>query len=342
MKIRYSILGILALATALAGCTEQRDLDVISRPLVKIKCDWSRARIDPDQWTIMFYGNNSATPREFVTDRPIDTLQLAPGNYKTLIVNGTLGSGIDYVSFRGTKNYDTFEAYATIARIRPNGDIVVNEPDTLASTALLKTIKSKNTFTVKYIDGQLQRGDLRYYVSDSIEYVPCRLVYRIKVIVEIENINYLLASRRVTGELHGLSGGVIVSTRMPTHTPVVNTLTFTNNNPPSATVGNVETALATFGPPLDLSGGRVYTADLAFVLTNERIHRVSEDISAQVEAIAAKIKDRIDRGVCDAGLNLEIRIAVTLPKPSPGPSPDDNGDVDVDPWGNEETQDVLL
>ncbi len=337
MKSLRRIAGALLLTAVLAGCTEQRDLYVMSSPLVKVECDWSRARISPDLWTIMFYGESASASKEFVTGRLVDTLQLSPGNYKTLIVNGTLGSGIDYVRFRGTDSYDTFEAYATTARIKTNGDVVVNPPDTLAATALLKTIGGENGFTVKYIDGHLQPGDHRHYIQDSIEYVPCRLVYRVNVNVHIENLDYLLASRRITGEVNGLSGGVLVAARMPTHAPVVYALTFTNNNPPAATVGSVETAFSTFGPPLDLASPRTYTVNLAFVLNNNRVYTVSEDVSAQVAAIAAQIKDRIDRGVCDAGLNLEINLSVTLPEPSP-----DTGDIDVGPWDNEENQDVPL
>ncbi len=337
MKVRSSILGIVIFAAALWGCTEQRDLYVISSPQVKIKCDWSRARLNPDIWTVMFYGDNASQPRQFVTDRPVDTTQLPPDRYKTLVVNGTLGSGIDYVGFRGTNNYNTFEAYATTARIKNNGDIVVNEPDTLAGTALMKTIGGENRFTVKYDNGHLQPGDVLHYVQDSIEYVPCRLVYLIHVTVTIENIDYLLASRNVTGEIHGLAGGVLVASRMPTHTPVVYSLTFKNNNLPPATVGNVETSFSTFGPALDLTQEREYTMNLAFVLVNNQVYREAFDVSDQVATIAAQIKDRIDRGVCDAGLNLEISVSVTLPDPSP-----DTGDVDVDPWGDEEHQDIFL
>lgn len=337
MKIRNAIYIGIALLGALGGCTEQRDLDVISSPLVKIKCDWSRARIDPDIWTVMFYGEKAANPRQFVMERPVDTLQLSPDSYRTLIVNGTLGSGIDYVRFRGTGSYNTFEAFATTAQVRSNGDVVVNEPDTLASTAVPKVIGGEDRFTVKYADGRLRPGDTRHYVSDSIEYIPCRLVYRIKVIVTVNNIDYLLPSRQITGEVQGLSGGVLVASRMPTHAPVIYSLAFTNNNPSSATVGNIETALATFGPPLDLADPRTYTANLAFVLQNNRTYRMSADVSDQVAAIAAKIKDRIDRGVCDAGLDLELRIEVTLPKPDPN-----TGDIEVDPWEDDENQDIFL
>ncbi len=325
------------LVAAYCGCVEQRDLDVMSRPLVKIKCDWEKARIDPVIWTVMFYGDNAPRPRQFVMERPVDTLQLSPDRYRSLIVNGTLGSGIDYVRFREADNYDTFEAYATTTRVRPNGDVLVNEPDTLAATAVLKTINGEDRFTVKYDDGRLQPGDLRRYVQDSIEYVPCRLVYRIKVILTIEHIDFLLASRKIAGEVNGLSGGVLVASRMPTHSPVVYSISFSNNNPSSATVGNVETALATFGPPLDLTEQRNYTMALACVLKNNRTYRISVDISDQVEAIAAKIKDRIDRGVCDAGLDLEIKATITLPDPTP-----DTGDVTVDPWGDDEFADTYL
>ncbi len=337
MNIRKGILGSLLLLAAIAGCTKQRDLDVISSPLVELRFDWSRARITPDIWTVMFYGDNAAAPRSFVTDRIVDTLQLSPDSYKTLVINGMLSNGIDYVRFRGTNSYDTFEAYATTNLVKPNGDIVVNEPDTLAGTALLKTVYGENKFTVKYVDGKPQPGDTGRYVSDVIEYAPCRLVYRIKVTVTIENIDRMLASRKITGEIRGLSGGVLVASRMPTHNPVVYSLAFENNNPPSATVGTVETAFATFGPPLDLTEQRAYDLVLAFVLTNNRIYKISTDVSDQVDAIAAQIKDRIDRGVCDAGLDLEIKINVALPTPS-----NDNTEVDLNPWGDDENQDIFL
>ncbi len=337
MKIHNSLWGVIILIAALSGCTGQRDLDVVSSPLVKIKCDWSRARLAPDQWTVMFYGDHAARPRQFVTARPVDTLQLSPDNYRTLVVNGTLNSGIDYVRYRGTEHYDTFEAYATVAIRRNNGDIVVNEPDTLASVGLMKSIGGEDAFTTKYIDGRLRPGDVGHYVQDSIEYIPCRLVYRIKVIVTVSNLNYLLASRDVAGEVSGLSGGVLVASRMPTHGPVIYSLAFTNNNPPSETVGNIEAAFATFGPPLDLAEQRTYGVNLAFVLANNRTYRVFADVSAQVEAIAALIRDRIDRRVCDAGLDLELRIAVTLPDPD-----SHSGDIEVDPWENDDNQDVFL
>ncbi len=338
MRIRNGIFAVIVLiTTALCGCTEQRDLDVMLSPQIKIKCDWSRARLNPDIWTVMFYGDNAAHPRQFVMERPVDTLQLSPDSYKTLIVNGTLGSGIDYIRFRGVDSYDTFEAYATVSQIRDDGAIVVNEPDTLAGTAVPKIIGGENKFTTKYDNGHLQPGESRFYVSDSIEYVPCRLVYRIKVTVTVNNINYLLASRKVTGEVQGLSGGVFVASRMPTHEPVIYSLIFTNNNPPSATVGNVETAFASFGPPLDLTEQRNYKLDLLFVLVNNRGYRITADVSNQVAGIAAKIKDRIDRGVCDAGLDLELKVTVTLPNPTP-----DTGEVEVDPWGDDEYEDIPL
>ncbi len=337
MRTRNGIFLVISLVAALWGCTKQRDLYVISSPLVEVRCDWSRARLEPDIWTIIFYGDNAAASKSFVTDRTVDTLQLSPDSYKTLLVNGVLSNGIDYVRFRGTNSYDTFEAYATTARIKPNGDIVVNEPDTLAGTALMKTITGENKFTVKYVDGELQPGDHRSYVENTIEYIPCRLVYRLKVIVTVNNINYLMPSRTVTGEAQGLSGGVFVASRMPTHAPVIYSLSFTNENPPDETVADVETVLATFGPPLDLAEPRTYNVRLSFPLTNGRVYSVSTDVSDQVGDIAALIKERIDLGVCDAGLDLVIRIEVTLPEPLP-----DTGDIELDPWTDDEEQDIYL
>ncbi len=353
MTFRSCLPVLVALFAMLGGCTEQRDLDVVSNPLVKLTCDWSRARLNPDIWTVMFYPDNSASARQFVMDRPVDTLQLAAGSYRTLIINGTLGSGIDYVRFRGTDNYDTFEALASTAEVKANGEIVVNEPDTLAGTAFPRSITGERAFVTKYINGRLQPGDTRHYVSDSIEYVPCRLVYRIRVIVDITNMNYLKPARAVTGDVHGLAGGVMVASRMPTHAPVVYLLSFPNTNASSATEGTIETAFASFGPPLDLSEPRDYYVDLAFVLTNNRTYRFDANVSDQVAVIAAQIKDRIDRGVCDAGLNLELRLSVTLPVPDPNPNPDPNpdpngggggkdDDINVDPWEDDKKQDIFL
>ncbi len=333
----YIYILALALIPVLWGCTKQRDLYVISSPLIKIKCDWSRARLEPDRWTLMLYGDQAARPKSYLLSRTVDTLQIAPDNYRTLLVNGSLQTAIDFVAFRNTGSFDTFEAYATVERVKPGGEIVVNEPDTLAGAAVLKTIGSESKFTARYKDGHLQPGDQRHYVLDSLEYVPCRLVYRINVVVTIENINYLLPERKIAGEVRGLAGGVLVASRMPTHAPVTYSLSITNNNPSSATVGTIETAFATFGPPLDLTQQRSYIMELAFILKNSRIYKVPLDVSDQVEQIAAQIKDRIDRGVCDAGLDLELRVTVTLPDPSPN-----TGDIWVDPWGDEENEDVFL
>ncbi len=327
------VFGALILPLLFSYCTDQRDLYVKTGALVKVESDWSRSKINPDMWVIMLYNQYDGNPTILPTSELIDYIELAPEVYKTLIVNGSLHNGIDYVRFRGINNFETFEAYATEKGRKDDGRIIVNEPNMLSGIGFEKRTRNDGEYAMKYENGEKQNILAATKISDSIKYVPRPLVYTIHVKVIVESgIQYIHTSRTVVGELFGFSGGVKVGTRMPTHQAVINQITFPSIDR-SETEGEFFTKFASFGPPLDILQPREYTAKILFPLRDGTYYMYTADIASQVSVIINKIRQWMSQ---DNGTDPYLEIVLRIHVPESG---DDPGGLDpgIDDW-----EDVII
>ena len=328
-------LGILSIS----GCTEQRDLFIVSSPSLLIESDWTSSKINTDEGAtaIAFDGSNSS--KNLMPNATKQLITLKKGNYDFLVFNGLMysenESHLDYIQYRGVNEFETFEAYATEMESRSafraaSDEIVINNPDILATQSMHSIdIEGLNEYEMIYDNGKKQNPPTGNYVEDSLLFMPCRITHTCQVKVHLTNSKSVRIAR---GSIKGFSNSVYLASRMPSHTFVtqqfvLSTLVSDPSDPGSGTASSP--TLNTFGPPLDLPG-RTYSVELRFLLiNNEEYGPYNFDITDQVEqAIAYLKKARLANTAITETITITIG-DIKLPKVS-----SDNMDVGVNDWGN--------
>lgn len=332
--IKYVTLIVLILVV-FSACTKQRDLYVKSSPMLLIKNDWqpSRTNIKNPMATLMVYPLQ--TPKIYMEDYKRKSITLNEGEYNILAFNDYMYSETEtqrnYIRYRGTNSFDSFEAYATLMasafRALP-GEVVVNNPDTLSTRSTIDlTVDDKRAFTLKYKNGKNEFSTAADYVEDSLELVPCRVVHNCVVIVNIHNVAALNGVGRAKGALRGFSGSNFLANRMPGHSNVTHQFNLNGLRVGSDNNGTISATFSTFGPPLDLPE-RKYELEIMVQYPSGRepspfVFDVTNQLTAQIERLNA---ERLaNKPIMD---DIIIRVELTLEN--------DKADwnVSLDDWGD--------
>lgn len=346
--IKYAF-SILLMSAILIGCTDHRDLHVVSSPMLFIENDWvpSRTNItrtggdvsedyqDPKA-TVVVYPLPS--PIFWLEDHRYKLISLDQGEYHILVLNDYLYSEnqsfLKNIRYRGTNTFDTFEAYATTMgnTFKPRaGETIVNNPDTLATRSTIDfSIEGKRTFQMKYKNGKNGFPTTPSYVEDSLLFVPCRVVHSCVVRVHALNIKALNGVGKARASLRGFSGSAFLANRMPSHSEVthqfnLNSMVLDQDVPAN---GTISARFSTFGPPLDLPD-RTYELEINVLYPSGReappfIIDVTDQLTAQIEQMNA---DRLaDRPIM---ADILIQVEITLD------SDKGDWDVSVDDWGDD-------
>lgn len=301
--MRTILLAYLTLL--LASCTRQRDLHVASYPQLLIENDWTPAQIGTDNGaTVMIYNRSDGSPTELMPDAVSKIIELDQGQYDIIVFNGLMYSPaethLDNIRHQGTEQFDGFEAIVTEMepgkRFRArDGEVIVNFPDILATRSTSgHDIQARKKFEMKYQDGQNGFPTNLKYISDTINFTPCRVTHTCQVIARVRNHK---SARVVQAKLHGFSQSVILANRMPSHNVITHqfTLNSLKSDPIDPDIGTISSPVFnTFGPPLD-QPDRIYTIDVSVLLTNsEELSPMNFDVTAQVEqAIAYLAAERL-------------------------------------------------
>lgn len=322
-----------------SACTEQRDLFVVSSPLLMIENDFKPAQISNENGATAMIYDRPKGPTELVPNAMRKTIGLAPGFYDIMIFNGLMysptQSHLDHIYYRGTDGFDTFEAVATEMsedmkfRAKSN-EKIIHFPDILAtrSTAEHK-MQGRQKFEMKYANGKNGLPTSPNYIEDTLYFSPCRVTHTCQVIARVRNPK---SARIVQAKLHGFSGSVFLANRMPghnyiTHQFTLNSLKIDQSDPNIGTI--TSPVFNTFGPPLDLPDRR-YTIEVNVLMTNsQELPTMAFDVTDQVnKAITYLTAERLkNKPIMDT---FYIFIEFELPNVV-----SDNMDVGVEDWGND-------
>lgn len=332
-----------------SSCTEQRDLYVSSSPMLLVKNDWKPSRTNLERsevYDLEDYTDPKATLMVYPLSNPIycmedhkrKTIALDQGDYSILVFNDYMYSEsqtfLRNIRYRGTRAFDTFEAYTTLAGNRfkaKEGEVIVNNPDTLSTRSTMDlSIEGMKTFHLKYKNGKNGFPTSANYVEDSLLFTPCRVVHKCAVSVHVLNVKALNGVGKARASLRGFSGSVFLANRLPGHDNVTHqfSLNSLKLDPESTSDGTISAKFSTFGPPLDLPDRR-YELEINVLYPSGReappfLFDITDQLTAQVARMNV---DRLaNKPIMD---DIVIHVEITLDS--------DKGDWDVGlgDWGDD-------
>lgn len=221
-RIAYYLLTLLTI-TAFEGCTDHRDLHVVSKPMFIIKNDWSVCQLSPKSATAMIFPRPDPCERMH-SDASRHKLYLESEVYNVLVFNEVMFSpdvtNLDGILYRGTDKYETFGAYVKPSQVSPIfrselDDIMVgySYPEPLATrTYEEKQVLSEKEYVMKYQNGVNGFPVYGNFEADSVELCPIRVTRDVKVVAHVINLKNQL---RVSATLRGFAEGVLLSSRRP-------------------------------------------------------------------------------------------------------------------------------
>ncbi len=330
-----------------AGCDRQRDLYVLADTLLDIKGDWvpslGRSDMSMDATAVAYSeGGAHLYAKEYFFEPHEATIEAEPGEYGVMIFNGLMyaedDTHLDGVFFRGTDDFDTFEAVAAEATATPRrlsraeGEyIATNNMEIFTSMAGRIEIDSDGGYHKKYEDGK-DTGDIPGGGSElELLMIPQAMSYPAKVTVEITNIS---SAYGADAAVYGFAGSAFAADRMPSHFLVthqfnLNGKTMTDTDTDTGTISSPE--FVTFGPPVDMPDN-TYSVYLRIVLVDGITYETTVDITDQVLPFIEKVRVNIEEtGPPEYGLTLPIFIELTLPEVEPI-----EGIIGIGEWDDDE------
>ncbi|MDR1369007.1 MAG: DUF5119 domain-containing protein [Dysgonamonadaceae bacterium] len=341
---------LLTVCLGLWSCDDRRDLIDLGENwektlAVKVKIDWSKAGINPENASIWFFNASDGTPAlggqpELTNDMDL-TVDLPIGQYSILVFNGTVNDQ-DNIRFRGTDRYQTFEAYAysetpagnAAARLRTDKDAdlpFITPPNVLAVDRL-----ELLEITGRMIDRKEET---------VITFTPRRLVAQMDITIHFRGLIYSAPGGH-SGVVTGMANSVFLASgktgnERASHAFSLNNRTFYPDNP---TDGSMSRSFLCFGLP-----GMIYYPPqfgetnnrllLDILLRNGEHAGYSFDVTGGIvcsgynDAVTG-LNLRITMGVGGFPLPLEMQDPVTLPEV---PEVDFSGgggfDPNVNNWG---------
>lgn len=206
------ILAALVLLSVLTGCTRRPlDMEYIDHADVTVILDWTKADINPDGATIIFYPADSSTPTIKLSNEDTVTVSLQLGFYSIIAINETF-EDFDYIKFRNTDQFGAIEAYVEEEGAIKAGTILSANPDILASASMgefevtanmIEETRSKTKTKTKTKATESELIDA--YPSLKLVLQPQRVVYPAVVTAYVDGMNRLSsAGAYVTGFTEGI------------------------------------------------------------------------------------------------------------------------------------------
>lgn len=322
----------IALLFGLSSCDTRRELLEESKVWVRVSLDWEQAGISPEGASVWFFPQTQGgKPKVLLTNNTLDSISLPIGSYSVLVFNETI-NGHDYIAFRGTDSYNSFEAFAKPVTIngkytRDGGEeIVASTPGILAAAHL-------DQFDITpemSLPGQVS----------ILEFSPKRLISTVSLTVHIKGMNNA-ASGGHAASLSGMASSVFLATETTSADPTVHYFTLNNRAfyPNSGDDGTMSATFYAFGLTNMLLTRAAETRNLLslyFLLLDGSDHILTDiDVTDKIEIVEAT-----------TGLILYIELGqkgspfITLPDVLDFGS--SGFDVDVDQWGEQVTIDVPI
>ena len=342
MKKLITIVAILAFV----GCDKQRDLYVMSNPMLGIEGDWmpSLGRNDMTMdATVLAYPATGEYIKEYFYNPNKATLKVTRGTYDVMVFNGLMYSAeqthLDGVYFRGIDALNTFEAVAAegnpIKRLGSRGDaeyIATNDMEIVTSAVQRQDVNADAGYNIKYKDGKNGNTTADDYVEAELDMTPIAMSYETQIFVTVTNIS---SAYGASAALYGFAGSAFMAERMPSdfyvshHLPLNDKEIIDQGND----IGKIRSPkFVTFGPPVDAASGHKYEMYFYVMLVNGEVFEETIDVTDHVEPYIALIQDNID-GVqpIKHGIQIVLNVELELPEAEPV-----DGGIGVEDWDEDE------
>ena len=338
MKGRYNILFIiLAVATLFTtGCHRRPlDMDYVDKAELTIILDWSKAQIDPNGATIIFYPADGSSPITKLTNQDTTTVSLDIGFYSIIAFNETFRD-FDNISFRNTDYFETIEAYVKEEGANKAGDVISANPDILASVSvgeyqvtadMIEQTRSKTKTKTKTKTKADADALIDAYPNLVITLQPLRVVYPAVVTAKIIGLERISSAGAY---VVGFSEGVFLSTGKTSIYSTTQKFTFTERtfNEGSSTEGYLRGNFNCFGLRYRDEGTPItgYTLSFRSILIDGSDFIEDRDISNKIRQIELEIGLEILVDLGDTGVGGDDPYVIPDVKGEGG------WDVKVDEW----------
>lgn len=326
MKLNhFFIIGILMLA--IYGCDTRRDILEDEGVWVRVNIDWTQAGMQPNGATVWFFPQDRSdlSPTVLRTHASLDSLRLRRGVYSVLVFNDTENdhSGMH---FRGTDQYDTFEAYSEYITQRGNITMLAGEPLAVIPEPLATDHIDEFVVTTH---PAVSAG------RPEIKLTPLSRLYTLDFSVHIKGLdNVVVSSSYAT--ISGMSGGMFLVSHERNDERITHRFGFDSRVWDSGSYknGKLYSSFSLFGVSGKWTRAELNSyVTLYLKLRDGSNFTVNRDVSQLIrQGSTIKLELNLDMGMGDTEQDPEI-IVPDVPDPNPGSG--SGFDADVEDWGDE-------
>jgi hypothetical protein len=327
------------------GCTDQRDLYVLSGPMLEVEGDWvpslGLSDMTMNATAVAFDGEGNSVKEYFYSPNTVK-IPVDNGSYDVMLFNGLMygpdDAHLDGVFFRGTDKFDTFEAVAKegtlIRRLGTRADdeyIASSQMEIVTSAVQSENVNGERSYYIKYKNGENGFDTPEDYVYARMQMTPVALSYVAQVVVTIKNIS---SAAGASAALYGFVGSAFMASRMPSHFYVTHQFNLNSRKiiDKAGDIGTIESPeFVTFGPPLDVPDHR-YEVYIKMVLVDGQEMEWTIDVTEQMLPIIEEIKAN-QSGEVQIDYHLEIPLDIELELPVVDPV---EGFIGIDGWDDDE------
>ncbi len=201
MKLIYLKYNILAWSVLLilSSCHRRPLEDTCENSaLIPIGTLWSRAAINPQNITALFYNqyNGELVLEHRFENNPnrIQTYVNVPVGKYTIVIFNELRGQVKGVGIRGYENLSTLQAYATpdpTAKSRSNDNSYIYEPDIFASVTVsdFDVTNEMINYSRYYSNGEVVNRSMQESIETLVGLVPLRKVHKFNIVVHVKGLN---------------------------------------------------------------------------------------------------------------------------------------------------------
>lgn len=326
-----ALMRLLIVIAILTGCNNFRELVDEAGVWTHIEIDWSKANLTGRNGaSVWFFPHSGGKPVVLTTQSDSDSLRLRPGMYSVLVFNETINDH-DYISFRGTDRYETFEAYAKPITINKPYSKDGNEP-----AAAAPNILAIDRIERLSVSSQGMGHDQRPL---SLHFTPCRVVALQTIVVHINSLDNV-GNSGSAASLSGMAEGINLATGRTTSTSVIHYAALGNKSfhPQSDTDGTMTARLHAFG--LTNTPLRVGTERNRLTLYFRMRGKLPSG-SYYLDPIVFDVTDQMQPET-ETNPEVQVTVQVTVPVVPPESGSDSGFDADVSDWGEETVTDIPI
>lgn len=292
------LLMVLCMTAAIAtGCHRRPlDMDYVDKAEMTVILDWTKADLDPNGATIIFYPADGSSPIVTLTNGDTTTVSLDLGFYSIIAFNETF-EDFDNITFRNTDHFETIEAFVDEEGANKAGNVISANPDILASVSvgefqvtadMIEQTRSKTKTKTK--TKAEAEALIEAYPNLVLTLAPLRVVYPAIVTARVKGLERVSSAGAY---VVGFTEGVFLSTSKTSIYSTTQKFTFTERkfNDGSTTEGYLRGKFNCFGLRERAEGEAIsgYTLSFRSILIDGSDFIEDRNISNNIHQIELEI-----------------------------------------------------